>query len=69
MRAHLRRKIMKLKDAMKLHNEDEVTVKKTGTILRVIEKECFTKEESATGSGYVNLYLTDGQWYTHKEVS
>lgn len=51
---------MKLKDAMKLHNEDEVIVKRTGEILHVVESHLNQK--------IVYLLLDDGEWYDHKEV-
>ena len=51
---------MKKDDARKLHNEDEVIVKKTGQILRVVEKYPHPK--------LIYLLLSDGYWYNNKEV-
>lgn len=54
---------MTFRNAKKLHNEDEVTIKETGNILRVLD-------------AYVNLFNSkqilikceDGNTYTHKEI-
>jgi len=51
---------MKLKDAMRLHNEDEVIIKKTGQVLRVIETRLHPK--------VFYLLLSDGNWYNNKEI-
>lgn len=51
---------MRFKDAKKLHNEDEVLIKKTGEILTVIEVMHEPKQ--------VNVLLSDGLWYNHKDV-
>ena len=51
---------MKRGDAMKLHNEDEVIVKKTGQVLRVIETHLHPK--------VLYLLLSDGNWYNNKEI-
>lgn len=52
---------MKFKDAKKLHHEDEVLIKKTGEILTVIE----VKHEQPK---QVNVLLSDGLWYSHKDI-
>lgn len=58
---------MKRRDAMKLHNEDEVIVKKTGQVLRVIES-CGHLLDKHGNPTVINLLLDDGLWYTHKEI-
>ena len=58
---------MKLKNAMKLHNEDEVTIKKTRQILRVIESRWPLLDKHGDPR-IINLLLDDGNWYNHKEV-
>lgn len=60
---------MKLKDALKLHNEDEVTVKKTKEILQVIELEITPKEHTTNNMTCVDILLSDGNWYGYKEIS
>lgn len=58
---------MKLKDARKLHNEDEVTIKKTGQVLRVMDS--FAPLLDAFGKPKIILFLlTDGNYYNHKEI-
>lgn len=58
---------MKRRDAMKLHNEDEVIVKKTGQVLRVI-KAWEVNLDKHGNPRVISLLLDDGLWYTHKEV-
>lgn len=60
---------MKLKNALKLHNEDEVTVKKTKKIYRVIEVEVTPKEHTTNNITCVDVHLSDGNWYGYKELS
>ena len=60
---------MKLKDALKLHNEDEVTVKKTKEIPQVIELEVTPKEHTTNNMTCVDILLSDGNWYGYKEIS
>ena len=55
---------MTKRDALKLHNEDEVIIKSTDTPVYVIE----TQIEKIDNTEYVMLYCTDGNWYNHKEV-
>lgn len=55
---------MQFKDALKLHNEDEVTVKRTGEVVNVINtwtegKTVYIETETAE-DGFTTL--------THKEV-
>ena len=54
---------MKYTDALKLHNEDEVTVKETGYVMSVIETDIDRKYRN------VNIMLEDGNWYHHSEIS
>ena len=58
---------MKRRDAVKLHNEDEVIVKKTGQVLRVIES-CWHLLDKHGNPRVINLLLNDGKWYNHKDV-
>ena len=60
---------MKLKNALKLHNEDEVIVKKTKKIYQVIEVEVTPKEHTTNNMTCVDVYLSDGNWYGYKELS
>ena len=60
---------MKLRNALKLHNEDEVTIKKTGEIMQIVETEVIPKMNTEKFTPrYVNIMLNDGNWYNHKEV-
>ena len=54
---------MLYKNALRLHNEDEVTEKKTGRILRVIHKKIDFPHRR------VYILCDDGLWYYHKRVS
>ena len=60
---------MKLQDALKLHNEDEVTVKKTKQVMRVVEIEVTPKERTTNNMTCVDVMLEDGNWYGYKEIS
>ena len=51
---------MTFTNAKKLHNEDEVTIKKTGVILTVISTE--VKEKTVT------ILCDDGNEYHHREI-
>lgn len=56
---------MTFRNAKKLHNEDEVTIKRTGRVVRilnayVIDDPLFTKA--------VVIEADDGHTYTHTEV-
>lgn len=53
---------MQYRYAKTLHNEDEVTIKKTGEIRRVVEVQVFPDEKS------VNITLDDGNEYIHTEI-
>ncbi len=60
---------MKLKDALQLHNGDEVTVKgknqyAPGWIGTVVE----TEVTEINGKTFVDIMLEDGNWYGYKEV-
>lgn len=55
---------MKLQDALKLHNEDEVVIKKTNTPVFVIETEITELPEGT----FVDVYCSDGNWYGYKEI-
>lgn len=60
---------MKLQDALKLHNEDEVTVKKTKQVMSVVEIEVTPKEHTTNNMTCVDIMLEDGNWYGYKEIS
>ena len=60
---------MKLQNALTLHNGDEVKIKKTGEILRVIETEITPKEHTTNNMTCVDVHLSDGNWYGYKEIS
>lgn len=51
---------MTYRDALKLHNEDEVTVKATNTVMQVVE--------IITHKTYVEVLLEDGNYYHHKDI-
>ena len=53
---------MKYNDAIKLHNEDEVIVKETNTVMDVVEIEIHPSTKQ------VDVMLTDGNWYNHKDI-
>ncbi len=59
---------MTLKNALKLHNEDEVTVKKTGAVMQVVEVEVTPKEHTTNNMTCVDVMLEDGNWYGYKEI-
>lgn len=50
---------MKIRDALKLHNEDEVVVKNSGDIRMVIDTEYVPKEEANNVAGF-SVKLDDG---------
>lgn len=53
---------MTYRDALKLHNGDEVTIKKTGCVMLVVSTE------TQLGRKNVNIMCENGNWYTHTEV-
>ena len=53
---------MKYRNAKRLHNEDEVTVKKTKRIMRVITTEDILSKD-------IYIMLEDGNYYHHSEVA
>ena len=55
---------MRYRDALKLHNEDEVTVKETGAVLRVI---CHTSDFHRCLPSCMIL-CDDGNTYHHRDV-
>lgn len=65
---------MFLRCAKQLHNGDEVIVKATGAVMRVVETETVSSEIS-TVKGYiqransVNVMLEDGNWYSHRDLA
>ena len=60
---------MKLKDALNLHNNDEVTVKKTNQVMKVADIEITPKEHTSNNMTCVDVRLEDGNWYGYKELS
>ena len=48
--------------AKKLHKDDEVTIKRTGCVMRVVYTEV------QLGRKNVNIMCEDGNWYHHREV-
>ena len=59
---------MKLANALKLHNEDEVTIKRTKAVKRVVEIEITPKEHTYNKMTCVDVLLDDGNWYGYKEI-
>ncbi len=51
---------MRYRDAKKLHNEDQVRVKKTGQVLSVVETTVTSKN--------VTMLCDDGNEYHHTEI-
>ncbi len=60
---------MKLQDALKLHNGDEVMIKKTKAVMQVVETIITPKEHTTNQMTCVDIMLTDGNWYGYKELS
>lgn len=54
---------MRYNEAKKYHNEDEVMVKETGEVQRILQVEILEKPK------IVSFLLQDGNWYGHTEVS
>ena len=59
---------MKYRDAVKLHNEDEVIIKSTGEVRKIIETVVVDKEETVNHVACVSILLDNGIWYGHKEI-
>lgn len=59
---------MKKQDALKLHNGDEVIVKKNKQVMRVVEIEVTPKEHTTNNMTCIDIMLEDGNWYGHKEI-
>lgn len=59
---------MKLQEALTLHNGDEVVVKKTKQIMRVVEIEVTPKEHTTNNITCVDIKLEDGNWYGYKSI-
>ena len=59
---------MKIRYAKQLHSGDEVQIKRTGVIMRVIETEYVSKEQTANHIEALSVRLEDGNWYGHKEI-
>lgn len=60
---------MKIQDALKLHNGDEVTVKKNKQVTRVVEVEVTPKEHTTNNMTCIDVKVEDGNWYGYKEIS
>ena len=60
---------MRLRDAIKLHNEDEVTVKKTGYTMKVVDIEYIEPEQTSNNIAGLSVRLEDGNWYGYKEIA
>lgn len=56
---------MKFADAQQLHNEDEVTIKETGQVLRVLN--AYIPEGPQVGR-QVLVECEDGSTYVHTEI-
>lgn len=53
---------MNWNDAIKLHNEDEVIVKETGAAMSVVDVKVYTSVHR------MDVMLTDGNWYSYKDI-
>ncbi len=60
---------MKIQSALKLCNNDEVVVKKTKQVMKVIEIEITPKKHTVNNMTCVDVKLEDGNWYGYKEIS
>ena len=59
---------MRLKDAEKIHNGDEVMIKKTKTVKTVVDKVSLKRNETINNVACVSVKLDDGNWYGYKEI-
>ncbi|MBQ8626817.1 MAG: hypothetical protein IJ419_11710 [Agathobacter sp.] len=59
---------MFFRHAKKLHNEDEVTVKKTGLVTTVNSIVINKKEDGLHDENFVLILCDDGKTYHHTEV-
>lgn len=60
---------MRLRDAIKLHSEDEVTVKKSGKTMKVVDIEYIEPEKAYNSIAGLSVMLEDGNWYGYKEIA
>ena len=60
---------MTLRNALRLHNGDEVMVKKTKEILLVKDVATIPKGVATNRTVCAGIRLTDGNWYGCKELS
>ena len=60
---------MRYDDARRLHNEDQVIVRKTGQVLMVVETRLVAPEKTAGLAPAVEVMLDDGNWYSHREIA
>ena len=60
---------MRYDDARRLHNEDQVIVRKTGQVLMVVETRLVAPEKTAGLAPAVQVMLDDGNWYHHREIA
>ena len=60
---------MRLRDAIKLHSEDEVTVKKSGKTMKVVDIEYIEPEKTYNSIAGLSVMLEDGNWYGYKEIA
>ena len=60
---------MTLKNALQLHNGDEVTVKQTGQIMTVVQTRYIPKDPTyGRIKDELSVFLEDGCWYNHREL-
>ena len=60
---------MRYDDARRLHNEDQVIVRKTKQVLMVVETRSLTPDETSSSAPVVEVMLDDGNWYSHREIA
>lgn len=60
---------MRYDDARRLHNEDQVIVRKTKQVLMVVETRLVAPEKTAGLAPAVQVMLDDGNWYHHREIA
>lgn len=59
---------MKLKHAKSLQKGDEVIVKRTRQVLKVVEVDVVAATAPTKEISSVEIMLEDGNWYGHREI-
>lgn len=59
---------MDKRNAAKLHNEDEVLVKSEGNRSAYVVETNVVRDSETRKIKYVEVMLTNGNWYNHKDL-